>query len=91
MTTTDTTQDQAKPKRLWTGKVVSAKMDQTIVVGVERMIRHSLYAKSFKRTTKFHVHDPRNQYKEGDTVEFMECRPISKTKKWKVVYTNDNV
>lgn len=84
--TTAQTQENSTPKRIWTGKVISAKTEKTLVVAVERDIRHALYGKSFTRTRKFHVHDPRNQYKEGETVEFVECRPISKTKKWKVVY-----
>lgn len=81
-----TTHEQTTPTRTWIGTVVSDKNDKTIVVAVERTIRHTLYSKSFVRTRKFHVHDPRNAYKEGDRVSFVECRPISKQKKWKVLY-----
>lgn len=72
--------------RQFTGTVVSAKSDKTIVVAVERTLRHKLYGKSFKRTRKFHVHDEKNQYNEGDTVTFVSCRPLSKQKRWRVLY-----
>lgn len=72
--------------RQFVGTVVSAKSDKTIVVAVERTLRHKLYGKSFKRTRKFHVHDEKNQYNEGDTVTFVSCRPLSKQKRWRVLY-----
>lgn len=72
--------------RQFTGTVVSAKSDKTIVVAVQRTISHKLYGKSFKRTRKFHVHDEKNQYKEGDVVTFVSCRPLSKQKRWRVLY-----
>lgn len=75
--------------REFTGTVVSDKMEKTLVVEVVRNLRHPVYGKSYKRTQKFHVHDPKEQYSEGDTVTFVECRPLSKTKKWRVVYQED--
>lgn len=71
--------------RQFKGVVVSAKNDKTIVVKVERRLRHKLYGKLFTRSRKFHVHDENNTYKEGDVVEFEECAPISKKKRWTVV------
>lgn len=70
--------------RSFTGKVVSDKMDKTVVVLVERRVTHPLYGKVVKKTKKFHAHDENNVYKVGDVVEISECRPISKTKTWKV-------
>lgn len=71
-------------RRQFVGEVVSDKMDKTIVVAVQRRLRHKLYDKLYFRTRKFHVHDPNNTYKIGDTVTFEECRPLSKKKKWRV-------
>jgi len=68
-----------------TGKVVSDKMDKTIVVGIETLVRHPLYGKSIKRTTKFKVHDENNECKIGDKVKIMETRPLSKDKRWRLV------
>jgi len=67
------------------GKVVSNKMDKTVVVAVERQLPHPLYGKRIKKTSKFYAHDPENICKEGDTVKIRESRPISKLKKWVVV------
>jgi small subunit ribosomal protein S17 len=67
------------------GKVVSAKMQKTIVVACESRVRHPLYGKFMKRTTKFKAHDETNVCGEGDTVEIMETRPMSKDKRWRVV------
>jgi small subunit ribosomal protein S17 len=64
------------------GKVISAKMDKSIVVAVERKVKHPLYGKFMKRTTKLHAHDETNQCNEGDVVQVSECRPLSKTKSW---------
>lgn len=77
-------------KRRFTGTVVSDKGDKTLVVSVARTARHPLYAKLYTRTRKFHVHDEHNIYKEGDVVEFEECRPLSKTKRWRVVGKADS-
>ena len=67
------------------GKVVAAEMDKTIVVKVERRIRHPLYGKVIKRFKKFYAHDENNEAKLGDTVRIMETRPISKLKRWRLV------
>lgn len=67
------------------GKVVSDKMDKTVVVAVERLVRHSLYHKSIKKTVKFKAHDENNECRIGDVVEIMETRPLSKEKNWRVV------
>jgi small subunit ribosomal protein S17 len=66
------------------GTVVSNKMDKTITVSVERVIKHPLYGKYIKRTKKIHAHDPENQCHEGDKVTIEETRPISKNKAWKL-------
>lgn len=67
------------------GKVVSNKMDKTIVVAIETLVRHPLYKKSIKRTTKFKAHDENNECKVGDKVMIMETRPLSKEKRWRLV------
>lgn len=67
------------------GRVVSDKMTETVVVAIETMVRHPLYGKTIRRTTKFKAHDPGNQCGIGDTIEIMETRPISKDKRWRVV------
>ncbi len=66
------------------GRVVSDKMDKTVVVAVEWRQAHPLYRKQVKRVTKFHVHDEENRCKVGDVVNIMETRPLSKTKRWRV-------
>ena len=66
-------------------KVISAKMDKSIVVAIERKVKHPLYGKFIKRTTKLHAHDETNQCSEGDVVLISECRPLSKTKSWTLV------
>ena len=67
------------------GRVVSSKMDKSVSVSVERLIRHEVYGKYIRRTTKIRAHDESNECKEGDLVAISECRPISKTKSWRVV------
>ena len=67
------------------GKVVSAKMEKTIIVVVESRVRHPLYGKFMKRSTRFKAHDEESTCGEGDTVEIMETRPLSKEKRWRVV------
>ena len=67
------------------GVVTSAKMDKTVVVRVERRFRHPLYGKVIRRTRKFVAHDERNQCAVGDTVRVRESRPLSKTKRWRLV------
>ncbi len=69
------------------GKVVSDKMDKTITVEVARVKTNAKYKKKYAVSRKFKVHDEKNQYKVGDVVEFIACRPISKDKKWRVIYS----
>ncbi len=71
-------------RKVRVGKVVSDKMDKTIVVAVEDHVRHPKYGKIMKRTVKIHVHDEQNQAGVGDTVAVMETRPLSKTKRWRL-------
>ena len=65
---------------------MSTQQQKTIVVKVDRLRAHPLYLKRYTVSKKYHVHDERQQYHVGDVVEFIECRPISKTKKWRVLY-----
>ena len=67
------------------GKVVSNKMDKSIVVAIERQVKHPIYGKFIKRTTKLQVHDETNQCQAGDVVTIRECRPLSKNKSWTLV------
>ena len=71
--------------RTLTGKVVSDKMEKSIVVLIERRVQHPLYGKSIRRSTKLHAHDENNTAKTGDVVTIKECRPMSKTKSWSLV------
>ena len=73
------------PKRVMTGTVVSDKTDKTVVVLVERRVKHPLYGKIIKLSKKYHAHDETNGVREGETVRIEETRPISKLKTWKVV------
>lgn len=73
------------PRRVLEGDVVSAKNDKTITVLVERRFRHPVYKKYIKMTTKYAAHDEQNQHAVGDRVSIIECRPISKSKRWTVV------
>ena len=75
---------EANTARSASGTVVSNKMDKTITVEVERMIKHPLYGKYIRRSKKIHAHDPENQCQEGDKVTIEETRPISKSKAWKL-------
>lgn len=67
------------------GRVTSDKMDKSITVAVERQVKHPIYGKYIKRTTKIHAHDETNQCNAGDIVTIRECRPLSKTKSWTLV------
>ena len=67
------------------GRVLSNKMDKSIVVAIERFVKHPIYGKFVKRTTKVHAHDENNVCGQGDVVEIQECRPLSKTKSWTLV------
>lgn len=73
------------PRRILEGSVVSAKANKTVTVLVERRYMHPVYKKYVRRTDKFTAHDELNAFKEGDKVQIMECRPISKTKRWSVL------
>ena len=73
------------PRRILQGVVVSDKTDKTITVRVERRVMHPIYKKIVKRSRKYHAHDEDNRHKVGDVVRIVECRPISKTKSWRVV------
>lgn len=77
--------EAGKVERSVLGRVVSDKMDKTVTVLTERLVRHPLYGKYMRRSTKYHVHDESNECHVGDTVTIKECRPISKTKSWMLV------
>ena len=77
-------------KRTFTGIVVSDRMDKTIVVKVERTKIHPRYHKRYTVSKKYKVHDEKNQYKIGDKVKFVECRPLSKDKRWKIIKNASN-
>ena len=74
------------PKRILTGRVTSDKADKTITVTVERKIMHSMYKKFVTKSKKFSAHDRENKFKEGDIVSIKECPPISKNKRFEVIY-----
>ncbi len=73
------------------GRVVSAKMDKTVTVAVERRIKHPVYGKFIKKTVKIKVHDENNTCQEGDLIKIMETRPLSKTKRWRLVEVVEKV
>jgi len=72
-------------KRQLTGRVVSDKMKKTVTVLVERRMKHALYGKYITRSSKYHAHDEASEYKQGDLVLIEECRPLSRTKAWRVI------
>ena len=72
-------------KKILKGVIKSAKNNKTVVVEVERKFKHPFYEKVIKRSKKYHAHDEKNKYKEGDNISIIECNPISKKKKWKVL------
>ncbi len=72
-------------RKIRVGKVISDKMDKTIVVAVEENVVHRLYGKTIRRTKKFKAHDENNDAKTGDVVRIMETRPLSKEKRWRLV------
>ena len=76
---------EAKGQRTLTGRVVSTKMQKTIAVEIERLVRHGMYGKFIRRTTKLLAHDEEGKAKEGDTVVIVPCRPLSRHKSWKVI------
>jgi len=75
---------QRNKRKVRVGKVVSDAMDKTVVVAVERLVRHRLYERTVRRTTKFKAHDEQNEARVGDVVEIMETRPLSREKRWRV-------
>tara|TARA_B100001250_G_scaffold206397_1_gene177164 strand:- start:357 stop:599 length:243 start_codon:yes stop_codon:yes gene_type:complete len=77
------------PKRILQGTVISDGNDKTIVVNVDRRVRHALYKKTITRSSKFHAHDENNVCKIGDKVRIIECKPISKKKTWTVISENN--
>jgi len=77
--------DSEKVSRTVTGRVISDKMNKTITILVERKVPHPVYKKYVRRSTKIHAHDETNQCKEGDTVVIEQCRPLAKTKSWRLV------
>jgi small subunit ribosomal protein S17 len=72
-------------KKIYTGEVISNKMDKTVVVAVTRLFQHPRYKKTVKRVTKFKAHDKHNKYNVGDIVKIIEARPLSKEKRWMVI------
>lgn len=77
--------DTSEKIRTMSGRVISNKMDKTITVMVERLVKHPIYGKYIKRSSKLFAHDEQNQCQEGDIVAITSCRPISKNKTWKLV------
>ncbi len=77
--------EESKTQRTIVGRVVSDKMDKTVSVAIERLIKHSVYGKYIRRTSKVLAHDANNECKPGDRVAISECKPISKNKSWAVV------
>lgn len=80
----EATQDTGRGRRTLTGSVLSDKMDKTIVVGVETLVKHKVYGKYIKRRVKYSVHDEANECGIGDTVSIIETRPLSKNKRWRL-------
>ena len=77
--------EQQETNRTLTGRVISNKMDKSITVLVERRVKHPMYGKFIKRSTKVHAHDSDNQCQIGDTVTVEQCRPLSKSKTWRLL------
>ena len=77
--------EENKVQRTIVGRVVSDKMDKTVSVAIERLVKHPVYGKFIRRTTKVLAHDANNECKSGDRVSISECKPISKNKSWAVV------
>lgn len=87
--TTETTDRNLRKTRI--GVVTSNKMTKTITVAVERKVKHPIYGKFVKKTTRFHAHDEKNEASIGDIVRIMETRPLSKTKRWRLVEVVEKV
>ncbi|HKG69438.1 MAG TPA: 30S ribosomal protein S17 [Segetibacter sp.] len=78
-------------RKIRIGVVSSNKMDKTVTVAVERKVKHPMYGKFLKKTTRFHAHDEKNECSIGDLVKIMETRPLSKTKRWRLVEVIEKV
>jgi small subunit ribosomal protein S17 len=86
--TTETTEETGTDRgrrKLRVGKVVSDRMEKTVVVSIERLVKHETYGRYVRRRSKFKVHDEKNECRIGDTIRFMETRPMSKDKRWRFV------
>ena len=83
--------EQDQTNRTLQGRVISDKMDKSITVQVERRVKHPIYGKYIRRSTKVHAHDESNECRTGDTVVVEQCRPLSKTKKWRLVKVVERV
>jgi small subunit ribosomal protein S17 len=83
--TEDAKKVETKGQRTVVGRVISNKMDKTVSVAIERLVKHPVYGKYIRRTTKVLAHDENNECKSGDRVTISECRPVSKHKAWQVV------
>lgn len=91
VTKTEATTIDRNLRKIKVGVVTSNKMDKSISVKVERKVKHPLYGKFVKKSTKFHAHDEKNECSIGDTVKIMETRPMSKTKRWRLVEVLEKV
>ncbi len=81
--------EEAKVARTMTGRVTSNKMNKTVTVVIERLVRHPVYGKYIRRSTKLHAHDEQNECRQGDLVMIKQCRPLAKTKAWTLVKVLD--
>ena len=82
---TTTTPEVRNRRKLRSGKVVSDRMDKTVVVSIERLVKHPTYGRYVRKRSKFKVHDEKNECRVGDVIRFMETRPLSKDKRWRFV------
>ena len=80
-----TTSDERGRRKVMTGQVVSTAMQKTAVVTIERLVKHATYGKYVRRRSKYKIHDEKNECKVGDVVRFMETRPLSKDKRWRLL------
>ena len=85
MTTETTEPTERNRRKTRVGKVVSDRMEKTVVVSIERLVKHETYGRYVRRRTKFKVHDEKNECRIGDVIRFMETRPLSKDKRWRFV------
>ena len=85
MTTETTATEERNRRKSRVGKVVSDRMEKTVVVSIERLVKHPTYGRYVRRRSKFKVHDEKNECRVGDVIRFMETRPISKDKRWRFI------